>query len=87
MSEDVPTPPTWSIRPIDEARIRDLSYRDMIKVTCLACSNIQRLTRLYLERFSRMEPHQTVLSLQHRFRCKRCRTVGYTTVSIEWHGP
>jgi hypothetical protein len=56
MLEDVPTPATWSIRPSEEAGIRDLSYRDMIKVTCLACSNIQRLTRLYLERFSRMEP-------------------------------
>jgi hypothetical protein len=75
------------MRPLYDARLRDLGGRDLVKVTCQACSHMSRLADAYLRRPAfKVEEYQTILALKRRLRCSRCHTIGHVDITIEWRG-
>jgi hypothetical protein len=73
------------VRPLYDARYRDIGSRDIVVVRCAACSHSVRIGQRYLARLN-LEPYQPILSLKWRLRCRRCHTRGHVDISIEWHG-
>jgi len=73
------------MRPLYDARLSDLGPRDLVKVTCQACSNMVRMSAVYLRHPRlKIEDYQTILSLRRRLRCRRCHTIGHVDLTIEW---
>lgn len=73
------------MRSRSDTRIGELGGLDKLKVTCLACSHMNRLYREYIERYPRTEPHQPIASLQRRLACRRCKAVGHVEIRVEWY--
>ena len=55
---------------------------DLAKVECL-CGHTELLTARMLTTAS-VKPHQLILDLKWRLRCRRCKQWGRTLVSIRW---
>ena len=73
------------MRPLYDARLRDLGPRDIIKIRCDACSHSSRMGATFLLRYG-LESYEPILSLRRRLRCRRCHSQGHVDISIEWKG-
>jgi len=70
-----------------EARLEDLGPGDLVKVECV-CGHSELLTAAILTTAS-MKPHELLLDLERRLRCRECDARGRAVVSITWgnHSP
>jgi len=73
------------MRPLYDARLRDLGPRDLVKITCAGCSHITRMVASFLAQRG-VQPYEPILSLKRRLQCTRCHSQGHVDISIEWKG-
>jgi len=71
------------MRPLYDARLKDLGPRDLGKITCTGCSHITRMIGTYLQKRG-VQPYEPILSLKRRLRCTRCHSQGHVDIVIEW---
>jgi hypothetical protein len=71
------------MRPLYDARVRDLGPGDFVKVECI-CGHSELIPSSGLQQGLRLAPHLPVLDLQYRLRCRECDRRGRVVVSIKW---
>ena len=71
------------MRPLYEARIRDLGPGDFVKVECV-CGHSELIPSSGLQQGLRLPPYTPVLDLERRFRCRECDRRGRVVISIRW---
>jgi hypothetical protein len=70
------------MRALYEARLEDLRPGDLVNVECV-CGHAELLTASMLASAG-VKPHQTILDLQLKPRCRECDVRGKAVVSIRW---
>jgi hypothetical protein len=70
------------MRPLYDARIKDLAPGDFVKVECI-CGHSELIPSSGLQQGLRLPTHLPVLDLQ-RLRCRECDRRGRVVVSIRW---
>ena len=71
------------MRPLYDARIRDLGPGDFVKVDCI-CGHGELIPASGLQQGVGLPPYMPVLDLESRFRCRECDQRGKVVVSIRW---
>src|SRR5271154_2995355 len=71
------------LRPLYDARVRDLGPDDLVLVECLRCDHSERLTALMLKTAG-LPPHAVIKDLDRRMRCRECDARGRVSISIRW---
>jgi|HubBroStandDraft_4_1064222.scaffolds.fasta_scaffold08045_7 hypothetical protein len=71
------------MRPLYDARIRDLGPGDFVKVDCI-CGHSELIPASGLQQGVGLPPSMPVLDLESRFRCRECDRRGRVVVSIRW---
>lgn len=69
--------------PLYLARIEDLGPSDFVKIDCAACSHTALLSTAFLSRLG-LNPHDKVLDLKDRVRCRGCGARRRAVVFIKW---
>jgi hypothetical protein len=70
-------------------RIEDLGPGDFVHVECAACGHDVLIPSIGLQQGLKLPPHQPVLDLERRFRCRECDTGSVDPVgrSVAGHAP
>jgi len=69
------------VKPFYNARVGDLTLKDAILVTCLACGYSSRVKRWQVLRV--LPPHTFIHDMDKHLKCTRCKARGNCEVRIE----
>jgi hypothetical protein len=67
-----------------EARLEDLTAADFVQIECLRCGHVEQLTGSMLATAG-VAPHETIMNLERRLRCRQCDGRGHALVNIIWY--
>jgi hypothetical protein len=70
------------MKPLYAARLEDLGRGDLVHVECV-CGHSELLTASMLTTAG-MRPHESIVDLQRRMRCRKCDERGKVVVSVKW---
>ena len=70
------------MRTLYDPRVEDLRPSDYVLVEC-TCSHTQLLTRSMLDLYG-LQPHDRIMELGSRMRCRQCDARGRVSISIKW---
>jgi hypothetical protein len=71
------------VRPLYDARVRDLGPGDLVIVECARCDHSESLTAMVLKTAG-LPPHAVIKDLDRRMRCCECDARGHVSISIRW---
>ena len=70
--------------PLYAARLEDLAPGDVVVVECGACGHATALPPATLRDGLHLAPHERILGLAPRLRCRSCDERGKAVVSVKW---